>query len=42
MEDWIAEIADEDNKEQMRLWAKQVIKIKLSELDFGERVNQLL
>ena len=38
---WLHEIADEDDREQIELWAKQVAKGKISEEEFGERVREL-
>jgi len=38
---WLAEIEDEDDREQIQLWAKQVAKGKISEEEFGERVKGL-
>jgi tetratricopeptide (TPR) repeat protein len=39
LEEWIEEVGDEDDREQIELWAKQVIKGKITEEEFGERVN---
>jgi tetratricopeptide (TPR) repeat protein len=41
LESWLHEIADEDDREQIELWAKQVAKGKITEEEFGERVNEL-
>ena len=38
---WLHEIADEDDRDQIELWAKQVAKGKISEEEFGERVRGL-
>jgi hypothetical protein len=40
LEDWIGEIEDEDEQEQIQLWAKQVRKGKMTEAEFGERVKE--
>jgi hypothetical protein len=42
LESWLHEIADEDDREQIELWAKQVSKGKISEEEFGERVESLM
>ena len=39
LETWLHEIADEDDREQIELWAKQVAKGKITEEEFGVRVN---
>ena len=41
LEEWIAEVVDEDDSDQIRLWAKQVAKGKLTEEEFGERVKEI-
>jgi hypothetical protein len=41
LDTWLHEIADEDDREQIELWAKQVVKGKITEEEFGERVNGL-
>ena len=41
LETWLHEIADEDDREQIELWAKQVAKGKITEEEFGERVNRM-
>lgn len=41
LESWLHEIADEDDREQIELWAKQVAKGKISEEEFGVRVREL-
>jgi hypothetical protein len=38
---WLHEIADEDDREQIELWAKQVAKGKITEEEFGERVKEI-
>jgi hypothetical protein len=42
LDTWLHEIADEDDREQIELWAKQVAKGKITEEEFGERVRGLL
>jgi tetratricopeptide (TPR) repeat protein len=39
LESWLHEIADEDDRDQIELWAKQVAKGKITEEEFGGRVN---
>lgn len=39
LEEWIAEVEDEDDIDQIRLWAKQVAKGKMTEEEFGENVK---
>jgi hypothetical protein len=39
LESWLHEITDEDDREQIELWAKQVAKGKITEGEFGERVR---
>lgn len=39
LDTWLHEIADEDDREQIELWAKQVAKGKITEEEFGERVK---
>jgi hypothetical protein len=39
LSEWLHEIADEDDREQIELWAKQVAKCKITEEEFGERVK---
>jgi hypothetical protein len=41
VEDWINEIADEDDRDQIELWAKQVVKGKITEEEFGRRVSEI-
>ena len=41
LETWLHEIADEDDRDQIELWAKQVAKGKITEEEFGERVRGL-
>jgi hypothetical protein len=36
------EISDEDDREQIELWAKQVAKGKITEEEFGERAKELM
>jgi hypothetical protein len=40
--EWLHEMEDEDDREQIELWAKQVAKGKITEEEFGERVRGLL
>jgi tetratricopeptide (TPR) repeat protein len=42
LDTWLHEIADEDDREQIELWAKQVAKGKITEEEFGERVRGLM
>jgi hypothetical protein len=42
LDTWLHEIADEDDREQIELWAKQVAKGKITEEEFGERVKNLI
>ena len=42
LETWLHEIADEDDRDQIELWAKQVAKGKITEEEFGERVRSLM
>ncbi len=42
LESWLHEIPDEDDREQIELWAKQVAKGKITEEEFGERVRELI
>jgi acid stress-induced BolA-like protein IbaG/YrbA len=39
LDTWLQEIADEDDRDQIELWAKQVAKGKITEEEFGERVS---
>ena len=39
---WLHEIADEDDRDQIELWAKQVAKGKITEGEFRERVGGLV
>jgi len=32
-------VADEDDRDQIELWAKQVVKGKITEEEFGDRVK---
>ncbi len=41
LEDWIEEIPDEDDRDQIRLWARQVAKGKMSEADFSAQTARL-
>jgi hypothetical protein len=41
LDTWLHKIEDEDDREQIELWAKQVAKGKITEEEFGERVNGL-
>jgi hypothetical protein len=42
LDTWLHEIEDEDDREQIELWAKQVAKGKITEEEFGEKVRGLL
>jgi hypothetical protein len=35
---WLHEINDEDDRDQIELWAKQVAKGKITEADFGKKI----
>jgi hypothetical protein len=39
IEVWINDITDEDDREQIQLWAKQLAKGKITEENFREKVN---
>jgi len=39
---WLNQITDEDDMEQIKLWAKQVSKGKISEDEFGKRLSDLI
>jgi tetratricopeptide (TPR) repeat protein len=41
LDTWLHEIEDEDDREQIELWAKQVAKGKITEEEFGGKVNGL-
>jgi len=41
LEEWLHEIPDEDDREQITLWARQVAKGKLTETEFGEKLNDM-
>jgi hypothetical protein len=41
LDTWLHEIADEDDRDQITLWAKQVAKGKITEEEFGERVMDM-
>jgi hypothetical protein len=41
LEEWINEIADEDDRDQIELWAKQVVKGKITEEQFGQLVSEI-
>ena len=42
LNEWINEISDEDDRDQIILWAKQVIKGRISETEFNLKLNDLL
>jgi hypothetical protein len=42
LREWLHEIQDEDDRDQIELWAKQVSKGKISEVEFEERLNKLI
>jgi hypothetical protein len=42
LDTWLHEIEDEDDREQIELWAKQVAKGKITEEEFGERVKGMV
>ena len=41
LENWINEIVDEDERDQIELWARQVLKGKISEEDFKNNVENI-
>ena len=41
LDTWLHEIEDEDDREQVTLWAKQVAKDKISEKEFQEKIKEL-
>jgi hypothetical protein len=42
LDEWIEEVADEDDRDQIELWAKQVVKGKITEEEFGEKVKKII
>ena len=42
LDEWINDISDEDDKEQVLLWAKQVSKGKISEQDFLNHIKSIV
>ena len=42
LESWLHEVEDEDDRDQIALWARQVAKDKLTEEEFSKRLNDLL
>ena len=41
VEEWLHEIADEDDRERVELWAIKVAKGKMTEEEFNERVKKI-
>ena len=41
LENWIHEIVDEDERDQIELWARQVLKGKISEEDFKNNLENI-
>jgi len=41
LDTWLHEIADEDDRDQIELWAKQVAKGKITEEEFDEKVKSM-
>jgi hypothetical protein len=41
LEEWLHEIPDEDDREQITLWARQVVKGRLTELEFAELLKDI-
>jgi tetratricopeptide (TPR) repeat protein len=41
LDNWLHEITDEDDRDQIQLWAKQVAKVKISETDFLDKLETL-
>ena len=41
LDTWLHEIEDEDDQEQITLWAKQVAKGKITEEEFGFKLKNL-
>jgi hypothetical protein len=42
VEDWIHAIEDEDDRDQVLLWAKQVAKGKITDAEFGEKIKAFI
>jgi hypothetical protein len=40
--DWIKQIQDEDDRDQISLWAKKVAKGKISESEFEEKIKDII
>ena len=41
LDTWLHEIEDEDDQDQITLWAKQVVKAKITEEEFQGKINSL-
>jgi hypothetical protein len=41
LEEWLHEIPDEDDREQITLWTRQVVKGRLTESEFAERLKDI-
>ena len=41
LDTWLHEIEDEDDQDQITLWAKQVAKVKITEEEFQAKVNSI-
>lgn len=41
LELWLHEVSDEDDREQIELWAKQVAKGKITEEEFNLKIKDL-
>jgi len=39
--EWLHEISDEDDKEEVLVWAKKVSKGRMTEQEFGEKVKSI-
>jgi predicted dinucleotide-utilizing enzyme len=39
LDEWIEEVEDEDDKQQIEIWARQVVKGRITEEEFGENVK---
>jgi hypothetical protein len=42
IEEWLHEITDEDDRAQIELWARQVARSKITEQEFGEKIQDML
>jgi hypothetical protein len=42
LDEWLHDIADEDDREQISLWARQVAKGRMTEQEFNDRAREML